>query len=383
MDKWYGDENSSLMQLVAKSMPDKFNNLTILEKNALTRACIGYILHVYNYQEMRRVLNPVIQLSAGDARRLRQNLVSSFATALALKQIIFMLVSQQLKLADAPKLLHESGMPMADVAVLQSISEMRLTPAIKIKISQLEEIPILAPAVVRRNCGIAVDTIRKSTERFVRYKLQFVYKHNQIGADDLVWQLLELAIHTYYYCTPFYSDVHRLNAMRTKVHNEGIRLIQFYKAQKRERLSDYTFVQKILTLDTARPWAVFDDDENKAHRLMFESLHREGKICSETNLIDTMRSIERFVEGGPPGRKILVQLLTLQSDDESADIAEFIEFAKRRLHLRLANCAEDIFSKIGQSEYYKLIAEYLWTTRDVVASVAQDLKRIFCGETCS
>jgi hypothetical protein len=372
---------------------ERVAELSLEEKNVLTRACMGYILRIYKFTNVVKLLNSGTRLTVPEMRTLRHSLTSDFRTLLGLKMIIVRCLVREMQ--QQPRRLRRelhltnqqinSGsdnaellLTEADIAIYHNLSAMHLKKLLMLRLPELPENVIPTVRQVITQCGETMQKLEGWIMRFARRKLRFISTSQNLELHDIIAELHHKATCAFYLYTPWQSIVHRENTVKRVIHNHGMALIDDNTRPENNRLqwNPYTNKYENLIITDAVPigkWtaasynrpehiAAVEDDTGEFHintSIGLPSFHR----------LDNRLIIQRYIGQHGELAETILELLTMEDNND------FIQYVKQQTEQEL-DSNELIYNTLGRQRYLALIAGFLQVPKAAVKSVVSDVREL-------
>ncbi len=198
----------------------------------LKSSIYAYILHQLNYNAFRQ--NALRSgLTITQSKLIRQKIVSLFESNLELKQNTLLAYFGNFSPKKIQNLTSKSQND--DEFLIRNVEKFSFFNGRKIG-KEIKESPVKSPRAVERDCERLLIDLSPFMRKLAYRKMKFVSNSNNFPVLDIVSDLGQKAVETYYRITPFYDGLHRENFVKRAIHNEGMRIIQVNTTQKRKRL---------------------------------------------------------------------------------------------------------------------------------------------------
>jgi hypothetical protein len=299
---------------------------------------------------------------------LRNNMLGNFDFIIRLKFSLLEILSKGYT-ADNPKIAEIFSMyDLSDHYVLiDYLREQRLYNKAR-KRAHEAKIKFAGENHIISECGKLVASLDRYITMFVYRKLSFISKSENIPIVELVDELKEKAISSYYMLIPFHSTEHTFNAVKRAVHNEGINMIKYFTAAKRRRLNndgDGKFSNTLISID----FAAKNDEGEGENPKVFKNVY--DPQFDRLNLLMSLQSVMKTHGQHPRKRKVL-KLIQMEPDTE---------FAKQANQMfpnvvRASLSTEEIFDKLGREDFLHAVCQYTQVKPAPFYDFMRELKRI-------
>ena len=219
-----------------------------------------YLLNIINHAQMKKQLP---WFNASQHKLVRQAIVSNWR------------IMVQLKLALLSSVKHgyrRHTLRTYDLSNINNKLFLRLKHRGHFEHRGLVDVALPTLTEVFVAADQAILEVRSHAKTFVCRRMRFIYQHNSMTAEDLINELLERALYTYYLNVPYKSPAHVKNAMRRAMTNYGLNLIKYFQANKRRRLTGHnkgeSFTTSVVPLYYMSPHsdgAVLKEAENSPY----------------------------------------------------------------------------------------------------------------------
>ena len=379
---WATDPNqpSTLMKIWCEKIipPEIQKEFTTEDYNVLTRACVGYLLNIYPFTEMVRMLkykDEVVKPYTEEKQafkfwlNLRTQLVSQGEALLGIKLLLMRCVAKEMNGAEAnlEQELKACELLPNDAALFTYLNDMCLRLPLEMR---LPHIPADIPTVkqVRKDCAVAIGSNIDYTNKYVNRKLRFVITSNNYETYDLSGDIFFATTTAYYLKVPFLSKEHLNSMVKMTIRNHGQKVRKFYTASSRARLrksSDGGWENLVITNSTFKK---NDDAEDSGINHVNTSMGLSGFADLETRMV-----LNQFAKKSDPTTLKIVQLLCAQDD------SRFLEFVKKEADDCVIQSTLDIIDRLGNEQYYRYIAKYLSIKNAAVYAVISELRQLLSG----
>jgi hypothetical protein len=221
-----------------------------------------------------------------------------------------------------------------------------------------------------KHCSKLIENLQVYTRRFVYMKLRFIMFSNSLEIEDITNDLLAKATEAYYASIPFKPELHILNIMKRAIHNEGINLINYYGAAKRQRLminpenTSNILTNRIISLHLT-------DQSHEMHGSEVpEFLFNLAEEDQNRENMEIDYDINKIKSGLiKPSHVKAVSLLAMEDDPE------FSKSASKIVRNVAKKDSESIYRLVGPKMYRKLVRKYLGIKRDEMALLVNSIQK--------
>lgn len=355
------------MSLVSKLINKNLNKITLdkLDKDQFARlevAIIKHLLHVTSYREYTKELS---WLKIAERKQLRNSAKLDFNIVVALKYSLLNIFKN--KGRNKAKIF--SDFEIADHSYLLDLLKHDKIYDRIIGQTKNIQIQINNTAEIRRLCALALNDVDEYIRKFVAKKMKFIVVNNNLNYHDIIADLKERAVATFWYEMPFRSYEHTLNILRRDIHNKGINIIKYYVAERRQRIKanddeEETFLRTTISLDY--------DNDNEVKKIL------DHNYCSSALLDrDIELSFNRLIEVNMyyDDLRTVMALKLLRMEEDAA----FLKIAKI-LYPKIVKgdcCTEEIFIKLGRAKFLNTIRKYAHVNKNIFASFMENLRQAF------
>jgi hypothetical protein len=354
------DNDSSLATVLLQSIP----NSTNLSSDAVTDikvAMLGYIMHVNDFNDLKRVVR-YWDLETNDSYKLLHGILENFETNLGLKQALLICLN---KMRDKERINYTSLMRTCDITAGNEVWLTALK-GINFKgnlLTKVKERPLLIPKQVKRNCQETMKNLEQYVTRFVYHSLHFVVKYNQMDHKDMISDLMRKGVETYYRVTPMQVDLHRENSVKRSIHNQGMKEISFFTSKKRARI-----------VKTGE--GEYETKEQSLHNkegFINDSKMGDANWQLPTLRFETERVMQQYIEANRKQAHIVLKLMFKDND------AYFEKYVRTKMRASEDHSIENLAASRPKN-YTKFIADYHDIPELTVRRIAYELLRAFNGE---
>jgi len=263
---------------------------------------------------------------------------------------------------DYSKLLRQNNMNPENEILLSSLDDISF--GARSLLSKVKEDTLLLPYQIRNNCEKTMVSIKPFIARLVYRKLSFICKHNKYDHTDLIADLARKGVETYYRVTPYVTDLHRENSVKSSIHNQAMKEISFYTSKKRariERTKDGEYSTKIDSI-------VDQNDKTLENKMV------DAEWQTPTLNFELKRFVQQYNKNNNNRDSIVSKLLCDEKD------VVFTQFVRSKLRLNDSYSMEAIHYKRPKA-YVTLIAEYHDIPELTVRRIAYEMLNEFNGNS--
>jgi len=385
---WYADNPtrySTLEDIWQRIFPqERWQQLSLDERNLLTKASVGYILNVCHYNDMRRILRHTT-ITLAEIRLLRQVLIADFRAVLGIKLMLIRATARKMN-GGAGKIRQEirqanrqitriyragenkhTALVQNDAALYRCLGRMGWRRPLQAAILEykVEEIPSIGQTITA--CGELLAGLQVYVNRYVNRKLLFIVRSQNFDTHDLAAEIMLKAAGAFYYYTPNRDDEYRKNSVKRAIHNAGIELIQYWTKEDKSRLIKDKFTGEFRNVieGNLRPTVLGRRNITQANA---------GFIAPEEfTSTENIMAIRDYVLAQPTSAKAamvlrILDLLAMQQDEN------FVRFVADKEQMEV-DSNEVIYEILGRRAYLALTAEYLGVPLRTVKDVVRDLRQ--------
>ena len=328
--------------------------ITKEDKLHIEIAIAKLLLKMVNYQQFSKIVSPY--MTTASKKAMRNKVLNKFELIVSLKNaLIEILRNNVTEPLDRKAIFKKWG--VGDHSILLDGFKNERCITLAIKKAKSCEIDFVDSEDVRKRCGAMILAIEPAIISFVRYKLTFILKSNNMPASVIVSELVEKCVLTYYAESPFKPESHLINTLKRSFRNKGLHLIKYYTANKRRRLNndgEHNFSNTCISLDHILEKNGGGENHgiynNKSDGVSFEDL-------SNYDYSEISMSWDSIVSqhGKNPVKMKILNLIALRSD------SAFIQFVKHKYprRIRSNHDVEDIYDRLGRKDYMKTVREFV------------------------
>jgi len=355
-----------------------YDKLPEEHKIILTRISLGYILRIYSFNNVKQI-GRKIPFTFPQWSNLRSSLLHSGDCVLGIKIYLIACIHKELnrEKIDYNLLAKNCDILPEDIKLIRHLEILKLK---NLLIPIVRGIPIEMQSLkeIKSDCRKVLEEISPFVRKFVYKKFFFIYSSNGFDPDDIINDLLGKAIETFYFLTPFYSVEHRSNSVKRAVHNYGIKIIQFYTDESRNRNAN-----KIITIgDEEEKFVITSQDggifhgishSNESEDSSTKNLNIGNAVYSPTASSDKrleniqkrndVRSLYRNAEGN---RKIIMSLLMAYENKEFVSFTN--SFTKKKF-----TSTEEIHNAFDLDYYLELVKRFTNLPFSIIENVMENL----------
>jgi hypothetical protein len=346
----------------------QLNKLSIDQKNLLTRVTVGYILRIYSFRDVL-FLGRKLNISIERWRELRHMLLSDFRTVLGIKMLLMRCQTKRLldRSLEMRSELKMAKLRRNDRAIFYHLADMKLDKLLNVQLENLPGETIPTTDQIVAECGVLLSdkSISDWIGKFVYRKMRFMFTSQNLEARDFIAELNAKATATFFFVTPFQTDLHRRNTTKRATHNHGILMMNDYNKNNPRLFFDGQKWINLVQMNTAHTANESGDASDSAHTSLASV---NMGLPSFTRIENRLAIKDYLVRHGKTERDIL-NLLSMPDD---IDFQTFLEKQNGGQPIT----SEMTYQKFGRKWYFTAVAKYLDVPVTTIFDTARDLRNV-------
>lgn len=354
--------------LIKKCCPD----LPMETRKHIEIVLVKHLLKLSTYSAYSKELSHILPTDM--RKEIRNRALLDFDIVVSLKCALLEIFSvKNMPLTRKAAVLKQWELSAAYLKLVQELVNAKLTTRIN-AVARKCNLEFKRPKEVQNACGTVVMKFYSSMSKLVWVKLRFILKSNNMTDTQLVSELMEKAISTYYAEYPFKTGQHMINTVNRAFRNKALNMIKFYNAEKRRRLSEDGqggFSATCIGINMS------ENENGGAENSHIYAGTSDGislAQVSETAKIETGLNLEslRIKLADKPKKMQVINLMTFQHNQG------FIDYLRNAYPKRVRQVydMEDVYEKLGHEAYCEGIIGFLKIKPSSFYSFVGELKHL-------